>query len=140
VIGKVGRVTGRVGPGLVGEIMVSVRGGSEAFYAHPQRPDEVIGALGNVDHMVVLNGADGMADLLTKALAMGGTGLGLARQLLASMGEKQGGPANNGLPPADTARHTGTLTRAAHAARSGSRDPSTGRVSRHEVRRRTRCA
>jgi flotillin len=38
---------------------------------------------------VVLNGADGMADLLTKALAMGGTGLGLARQLLASMGEKQ---------------------------------------------------
>jgi hypothetical protein len=42
VIGKVGRVTGRVGPGLVGEIMVSVRGGSEAFYAHPQRPDEVI--------------------------------------------------------------------------------------------------
>jgi flotillin len=47
------------------------------------------GALGNVDHMVVLNGADGMADLLTKALAMGGTGGGLARQLLASMGEKQ---------------------------------------------------
>ena len=42
VIGKVGRVTGRVGPGLVGEIMVSVRGGSEAFYAHPQRPDEEI--------------------------------------------------------------------------------------------------
>ncbi|TWF80915.1 putative membrane protein YqiK [Pseudonocardia hierapolitana] len=47
------------------------------------------GALGNVDHMVVLNGADGVADLLTKALAMGGTGLGLARQLLASMGDKQ---------------------------------------------------
>ena len=42
MIGKVGRVTGRVGPGLVGEIMVSVRGGSEAFYAHPQRPDEEI--------------------------------------------------------------------------------------------------
>ena len=42
MIGKVGRVTGRVGPGLVGEIMVSVRGGSEAFYAHPNRPDEVI--------------------------------------------------------------------------------------------------
>jgi hypothetical protein len=42
LIGKVGRVTGRVGPGLVGEIMVSVRGGSEAFYAHPQRPDEEI--------------------------------------------------------------------------------------------------
>jgi len=42
VIGKVGRVTGRVGPDLVGEIMVSVRGGSEAFYAHPQQPDEEI--------------------------------------------------------------------------------------------------
>jgi flotillin len=59
------------------------------------------GALGNVDHMVVLNGADGMADLLTKALAMGGTGLGLARQLLASMGDKQAPPAttNGAVPP-----------------------------------------
>ena len=35
MIGKVGRVTGRIGPGLVGEIMVAVRGGVEAFYAHP---------------------------------------------------------------------------------------------------------
>jgi hypothetical protein len=42
VIGKLGRVTGRVGPGLVGEIMVPVRGGVEAFYAHPQRSDEEI--------------------------------------------------------------------------------------------------
>lgn len=64
------------------------------------------GALGNIDHMVVLNGADGVADLLTKALAMGGTGLGLARQLLASMGDKQESTAtNNGstqapVPPA----------------------------------------
>jgi flotillin len=53
------------------------------------------GALGNIDHMVVLNGADGMAELLTKALAMGGTGLGLARQLLASMGDKQEPAASN---------------------------------------------
>jgi uncharacterized membrane protein YqiK len=57
------------------------------------------GALGNVDHMVVLNGADGVADLLTKALAMGGTGLGLARQLLASMGEKQEPATTNGSVP-----------------------------------------
>jgi flotillin len=60
------------------------------------------GALGNVDHMVVLNGADGVADLLTKALAMGGTGLGLARTLLASMGEKggtAGAAGNNGANP-----------------------------------------
>jgi flotillin len=66
------------------------------------------GALGNVDHMVVLNGADGMSDLLTKALAMGGTGLGLARQLLASMGEKQAEPANNGAVAQPAPRATPT--------------------------------
>ncbi|GAA1261682.1 flotillin family protein [Pseudonocardia aurantiaca] len=54
------------------------------------------GALGNVDHMVVLNGADGVADLLTKALAMGGTGLGLARQLLGAMSEPPGAPGKDG--------------------------------------------
>ncbi|MET7985791.1 MULTISPECIES: SPFH domain-containing protein [unclassified Streptomyces] len=51
-------------------------------------------AFGNVDHMVLLNGADGMADMFAKALTMGGTGLGLARQLLASM-NPEGGPAKN---------------------------------------------
>jgi uncharacterized membrane protein YqiK len=54
------------------------------------------GALGNVDHMVVLNGADGVADLLTKALAMGGTGLGLARQLLGAMSQAPGAPGKVG--------------------------------------------
>lgn len=44
-------------------------------------------AFGSVDNMVVLNGADGMAEMLAKALTMGGTGLGLARQLLASMNQ-----------------------------------------------------
>ncbi|GAA2769558.1 flotillin family protein [Streptomyces showdoensis] len=43
-------------------------------------------AFGNVDQMVLLNGADGMADMFAKALTMGGTGLGLARRLLANMG------------------------------------------------------
>ena len=33
MIGKVGRVTGTISPGHVGEVMVSVRGGSEAFNA-----------------------------------------------------------------------------------------------------------
>ncbi|AZQ72555.1 flotillin family protein [Streptomyces luteoverticillatus] len=47
-------------------------------------------AFGNVDHMVLLNGADGMSDLFAKALTMGGTGLGLARQLLAAMGTTDG--------------------------------------------------
>ncbi|MFJ7068537.1 flotillin family protein [Streptomyces sp. NPDC101115] len=57
---------------------------------------EIVGAgasaFGNVDQMVLLNGADGMAEMFAKALTMGGTGLGLARQLLASMnpnGERQ---------------------------------------------------
>ncbi|WP_433499095.1 hypothetical protein ACQP1K_01690 [Sphaerimonospora sp. CA-214678] len=40
MIGKQGRVTGKIGPGLVGEVMVPVRGGVEAFYAHPSVPDE----------------------------------------------------------------------------------------------------
>lgn len=44
-------------------------------------------AFGSVDNMVLLNGADGMADMFAKALTMGGTGLGLARQLLASMNQ-----------------------------------------------------
>ncbi|MCM2427460.1 flotillin family protein [Streptomyces sp. RKAG337] len=47
-------------------------------------------AFGNVEHMVLLNGADGMSDMFAKALTMGGTGLGLARQLLASMGTENG--------------------------------------------------
>lgn len=51
-------------------------------------------AFGNVDHMVLLNGADGMSDLFAKALTMGGTGLGLARQLLSSM-NPEGSPAKN---------------------------------------------
>jgi len=35
--------------------------------------------------MVVLNGADGLSDMFAKALTLGGTGLGLARQLLDAM-------------------------------------------------------
>lgn len=58
-------------------------------------------AFGNVDNMVLLNGADGMADMFAKALTMGGTGLGLARQLLSSMNQNAvpaGGPAGvNGV-------------------------------------------
>ncbi|KNB49084.1 SPFH domain-containing protein [Streptomyces caatingaensis] len=47
-------------------------------------------AFGSVDHMVLLNGADGMSELFAKALTMGGTGLGLARQLLAAMNDGGG--------------------------------------------------
>lgn len=45
MIGKMGRVTGRIGPVLVGEIMVAVRGGVEAFYAHPAAGEEINEAL-----------------------------------------------------------------------------------------------
>jgi hypothetical protein len=38
VIGRQGRVTGRIGPGLVGEVVLAVRGGSEAFYAYAAEP------------------------------------------------------------------------------------------------------
>ncbi|WP_248963040.1 hypothetical protein [Sphaerisporangium perillae] len=42
VVGRQGRVTGKIGPGLVGEVMVPIRGGVEAFYAYPSVPDEEI--------------------------------------------------------------------------------------------------
>ncbi|MFE3934489.1 SPFH domain-containing protein [Streptomyces goshikiensis] len=56
------------------------------------------GAFGNVEHMVLLNGAEGMSEMFAKALTMGGTGLGLARQLLSSMT-----PPPNSAPAADPA-------------------------------------
>jgi hypothetical protein len=34
VVGRTGRVTGRVAPGAVGEVVLQIRGGSEAFYAY----------------------------------------------------------------------------------------------------------
>ena len=40
--GLVGRVTGRVGPGTVGEVIVVIRGGREAFYAYPADGHEEI--------------------------------------------------------------------------------------------------
>lgn len=42
MVGKLGRVTGTVGPGLVGEVMISVRGGVEAFYAAAANAEETI--------------------------------------------------------------------------------------------------
>ncbi|MWA06835.1 flotillin family protein [Actinomadura sp. LD22] len=56
------------------------------------------GVFGNVDNMVVLNGADGIEDMLAKALTLGGTGLGLARQLLSGMNGQNGQSAVNGHP------------------------------------------
>lgn len=44
MVGSRGRVTGKIGPGLVGEVMVAIRGGVEAFYAYPTDPDQTIEA------------------------------------------------------------------------------------------------
>ena len=43
MVGKVGRVTGDIEPGRIGEVMVAIRGGSEAFNAHSADPEESIG-------------------------------------------------------------------------------------------------
>ncbi|MGK5641559.1 hypothetical protein ACSNOK_25045 [Streptomyces sp. URMC 126] len=42
MIGETGRVTGAIGPGLVGEVMLPVRGGAEAFLAYALDPGERI--------------------------------------------------------------------------------------------------
>ena len=42
MVGKVGRVTGTIGPGRLGEVMVPVRGGSEAFHAYAADPDDTL--------------------------------------------------------------------------------------------------
>ncbi|WP_067185733.1 flotillin family protein [Microtetraspora niveoalba] len=65
----------------------------------PQIVEAGAKAFGNVDHMVVLNGAQGIEEMLAKALTLGGTGLGLARTLLSG-----GTPA--GLNGADPTKNT----------------------------------
>jgi hypothetical protein len=42
LVGFQGRVTGRIGPGRVGEVMVQVRGGAEAFMAYAAENGEQI--------------------------------------------------------------------------------------------------
>jgi hypothetical protein len=42
MIAKMGRVTGTITPGKLGEVMVEVRGGSEAFHAYSADNDETI--------------------------------------------------------------------------------------------------
>ncbi|MER5202342.1 hypothetical protein [Streptomyces sp. NPDC002825] len=42
MVGLLGRVTGTVGPGLVGEVIVRIRGGAEHFLAYPATPKERI--------------------------------------------------------------------------------------------------
>jgi hypothetical protein len=42
MFGKIGRVTGTIKPGAIGEVMVPVRGGSEAFHAYASKDGETI--------------------------------------------------------------------------------------------------
>lgn len=42
MIGRTGRVTGRVAPGAVGEVVLQIRGGSEAFYAYANVAGSII--------------------------------------------------------------------------------------------------
>ena len=42
MVGRQGRVTGKIGPGLVGEVMIPIRGGVEAFYGYPATQGEEI--------------------------------------------------------------------------------------------------
>ena len=42
VISKVGRVTGAIEPGRLGEVMIPIRGGSEAYHAYATNPAELI--------------------------------------------------------------------------------------------------
>ena len=71
----------------------------------PEIVEAGAGVFGNVDNMVVLNGAQGVEDMLAKALTLGGTGLGVARQLLSSMNGPQASPeaqtSNGKLAPAE---------------------------------------
>ncbi|MER5686994.1 SPFH domain-containing protein [Streptomyces sp. NPDC002205] len=69
----------------------------------PEIVEAGAGAFSSVDHMVLLNGADGMSEMFAKALTMGGTGLGLARQLLSTMSQGDGrndGRSNGGTEAA----------------------------------------
>jgi hypothetical protein len=42
MIGKVGRVTGTIAPGRLGEVMIAIRGGSEAFHAYAADSSDTI--------------------------------------------------------------------------------------------------
>jgi len=42
MVGKMARVTGRIAPGRLGEVMVPVRGGTEAFNAYAADGDDEI--------------------------------------------------------------------------------------------------
>ena len=42
VVGKVGRVVGAIGAGGMGEVMIPIRGGTEAYFAYADDPEAAI--------------------------------------------------------------------------------------------------
>ncbi|MGV1005652.1 MAG: SPFH domain-containing protein, partial [Candidatus Nanopelagicales bacterium] len=64
----------------------------------PELVQAAAGAFNGVDNMVVLNGADGIEDMLAKVLTMGGAGYGLAKQLVNSLGSEPSEPAQDVEP------------------------------------------
>lgn len=42
LVGKVGRLTGAIEPGELGEVVLPVRGGTEAFYCYASTRDDAI--------------------------------------------------------------------------------------------------
>jgi N-acetylmuramic acid 6-phosphate (MurNAc-6-P) etherase len=44
MVGRVGRVTGTIAPGRIGEVMIAIRGGSEAFNAYSADSEDTIEA------------------------------------------------------------------------------------------------
>lgn len=58
-------------------------------------------ALANIDNLVVLNGADGLEDILGKALTMGGAGFGLAQSLMKTIKDGAATPAVTVAPDQD---------------------------------------
>jgi len=42
MVGKVGRVTGKIAPGRTGEVVIAIRGGTEAFLAHAVDGEQII--------------------------------------------------------------------------------------------------
>ena len=42
VVGKIGRLTSEISPGQMGEVMIPIRGGTEAYFAYATDPEESI--------------------------------------------------------------------------------------------------
>lgn len=71
----------------------------------PEIVEAAAKAIGGIDQMIVLNGAQGVSELLAQTLSQGATGLALARKLI---GQNFGGPP---APPAAPTNGVAPLTR-----------------------------